>query len=68
MNINAMTANSPPQRENEIKGFLGRVQYISPFIPKLTMAIKPYYEIGKKVIIPNGIHHVMKPLTILRNT
>ncbi|XP_074315306.1 putative mitochondrial protein AtMg00860 [Silene latifolia] len=38
-----------PRTENEVRGFLGKVQYISRFIPKLTMICEPIFKKPKKM-------------------
>ncbi|XP_042493217.1 uncharacterized protein LOC122072850 [Macadamia integrifolia] len=39
---------SPPQTEKEIRGFLGRIQYISRFISQLTTICEPIFKLLKK--------------------
>ena len=39
---------SPPQTETEIGGFLGRLQYISRFIVKLTDTCEPIFQLLRK--------------------
>ncbi|XP_042519149.1 uncharacterized protein LOC122092913 [Macadamia integrifolia] len=39
---------SPPQTEKEIRGFLGRIQYISWFISQLTAICEPIFKLLKK--------------------
>ena len=36
---------SPPQTETEIQGFLGRFQYISRFIVRLTYTCEPIFRL-----------------------
>ncbi len=38
----------PPRTEKEIRGFLGRVQYISRFISQLTSTCEPIHKLLKK--------------------
>ena len=38
----------PPKSEKEIRGFLGRLQYISQFITKLTSTCKPIFKLLRK--------------------
>ena len=38
----------PPKSEKEIRGFLGRLQYISQFITKLTFTCKPIFKLLRK--------------------
>ena len=38
----------PPRSEKEIKGFLGRLQYISRFIAKLTLTCEPIFKLLRK--------------------
>ena len=37
-----------PKSEKEIKGFLGRLQYISQFIVKLTSTCEPIFKLLRK--------------------
>ncbi|XP_042505572.1 uncharacterized protein LOC122082159 [Macadamia integrifolia] len=46
--IKAITEMSPPQTEKEIRGFLGRIQYISRFISQLTAICEPIFKLLKK--------------------
>ena len=46
--IKAIMSLNPPQNEKEIRGFLGRLQYISRFISKLTMTCEPIFKKLKK--------------------
>ena len=41
--IRAILDMSPPQTETEIRGFLGRLQYISKFIVKLIDTCEPIF-------------------------
>ena len=38
----------PPKSEKEIRGFLGRLQYISRFIAKLTSTCEPIFKLLRK--------------------
>ena len=38
----------PPKSEKEIRGFLGRLQYISRFIAKLTFTCAPIFQLLRK--------------------
>ena len=38
----------PPKSEKEIRGFLGRLQYISQFIAKLTSTCEPIFKLLRK--------------------
>ena len=38
----------PPKSEKEIRGFLGRLQYISQFIAKLTFTCAPIFQLLRK--------------------
>ena len=40
----------PPRTEKEIRGFLGRIQYISRFIAQLTMTCEPIFRLLKKEV------------------
>src|SRR5918992_398825 len=42
--IKAIMSLKPPSNEKEIRGFLGRLQYISRFISKLTMICEPIFK------------------------
>ena len=46
--IRAILDMSPPQTETEIRGFLGRLQYISRFIVRLTDTCEPIFRLLRK--------------------
>ena len=46
--IRAILDMSPPQIETEIQGFLGRLQYISRFIIRLTDTCEPIFRLLRK--------------------
>ena len=46
--IKAILEMPPPKSEGEIKGFLGRLQYISRFIAKLTSTCEPIFKLLRK--------------------
>ena len=46
--IEAITAMPAPRNEKEVRGFLGRIQYISRFISKLTATCDPLFKLLKK--------------------
>ena len=46
--IGAILNMSPPQTETEIRGFLGRLQYISRFIVRLTYTCEPIFRLLRK--------------------
>ena len=46
--IKAILEMPPPRSEKEIKGFLGRLQYISQFIAKLTSICEPIFKLLRK--------------------
>ena len=48
--IKAIMSLQPPSNEKEIRGFLGRLQYISRFISKLTMICEPIFKKLRKNI------------------
>ena len=48
--INSIVEMKPPRTEKEIRGFLGRVQYISRFIAQLTMTCEPIFRLLKKEV------------------
>ena len=41
--IKAIVEMKPPRTDKEIRGFLGRIQYISRFIAQLTMTCEPIF-------------------------
>ena len=46
--IKAILEMPPPKNEKEISGFLGRLQYISQFIAKLTSTCEPIFKLLRK--------------------
>ena len=46
--IKAILEMPPPKSEKEIRGFLGRLQYISRFITKLTSTYEPIFKLLRK--------------------
>ena len=46
--IKAILEMPPPKGEKEIRGFLGRLQYISRFIAKLTSTCEPIFKLLTK--------------------
>jgi len=48
--IKAIMEIKPPRTEKEIRGFLGRIQYISRFIAQLTMTCEPLFRLFKKEV------------------
>ena len=46
--IKAILEMPPPKIEKEIKGFLGRLQYISQLITKLTSTCEPIFKLLRK--------------------
>ena len=46
--IKAILDMPPPKSEKEIRGFLGRLQYISRFIAKLTSTCEPIFKLLRK--------------------
>jgi len=46
--IKAILEMPPPKSEKEIRGFLGRLQYISRFIAKLNSTCEPIFKILRK--------------------
>ena len=48
--IKAIVEMKPPRIEKEIRGFLGRIQYISRFIVQLTMTCEPIFRLLKKEV------------------
>ncbi|XP_047314611.1 uncharacterized mitochondrial protein AtMg00860-like [Impatiens glandulifera] len=45
--IAAITAMPTPRNEREVRGFLGKIQYISRFISKLTSTCDPLFKLLK---------------------
>ena len=54
--IKAIVEMKPLKTEKEIRGFLGRIQYISKFIAQFTMTCEPFFRLLKKEnpIVWNG--------------
>ena len=48
--IKAIMKMKLPKTENVIRGFLGRIQYISRFIAQLTMTCEPLFRLLKKEV------------------
>ena len=48
--IKAIVEMKPPRIEREIRGFLGRMQYISRFIAQLTMTCEPIFRLPKREV------------------
>ena len=48
--IKAIIEMKPPRTEKEIRGFLGRIQYINRFIAQLTMTCEPIFRLLKKEV------------------
>ena len=46
--IKAVLEMPPPKSEKEIRGFLGKLQYISLFIAKLTSIYEPIFKLLRK--------------------
>ena len=46
--IKAILEMSPPKSKKEIRGFFGRLQYISRFITKLTSTCEPIFKLLRK--------------------
>ena len=46
--IRAIFDMPAPRTESEIRGFLGRLQYISRFIPRLTNIYEPIFRLLRK--------------------
>lgn len=46
--VNAIREMPPLKTEKEIRGFLGRLQYISRFIAKLTTTCEPIFKLLRK--------------------
>ena len=48
--IKEIVEMKPPRTENEIQGFLGRIQYINKFVAQLTMTCEPIFRLLKKEV------------------
>ena len=48
--IKAIVEMKPPRTKKEIRGFLGRIQYIGRFIAQLTMMCEPIFRLLKKEV------------------
>ena len=48
--IQTIVEIKPPKTEKEIRGFLGRIQYISRFIAQLTMTCEPIFRLLKQEV------------------
>ena len=48
--IKAIVEMKPLRTKKEIRGFLGRIQYISKFIAQLTMTCEPIFRLLKKEV------------------
>ena len=48
--IKAIVEIKPLKTEKEIRGFLGRIQYISRFIAQLTMTCEPIFRLLKQEV------------------
>ena len=46
--IEAISAMPAPRNEREVRGFIGKIQYISRFISKLTATCDPLFKLLKK--------------------
>ena len=46
--IKAILEMPPPKTEKEIRGFIGKLQYISSFIARLTTTCEPIFKLLKK--------------------
>ena len=51
--VKAITAMRPPESKSEVKSFLGMVNYLQKFIPRLSEHTKPLRDLEKK-----GVHFV----------
>ena len=47
-NIQVIKEMQPPRNEKEVRGFLGRVHFISHFISKLAMTYDPLFRLLRK--------------------
>ena len=46
--IKAILEMEPPQSEKDVRSFLGKIQFISRFIAKLTLTCEPMFRLLKK--------------------
>ena len=46
--VKAIREMPPPKNEKEVRGFIGRLQYISRFIAKLTTICEPIFKLLRK--------------------
>ena len=46
--IKTILEMQPPKSEKEVRSFLGKIQYISHFISKLTTTCEPLFKLLKK--------------------
>ena len=60
--IKAIVEMKPPRTKKEIRGFLGRIQYISRFIAQLTMTCEPIFQLLKRNSLQCGKSNAKKPL------
>ena len=65
--IKAILEMLPPKSEKEIKGFLGRLQYINRFIAKLTSTYEPIFKLLRKNKPHKCNDECQKPLNLSRN-
>ena len=48
--IKVIVEMKPPRSDKEIRGFLGRIQYISRFIAQVIMTFEPIFRLLKKEV------------------
>ena len=65
--IKAILEMLPPKSEKEIKGFLGRLQYINRFIAKLTSTYEPIFKLLRKNKPHKCNDECQKSLNLSRN-
>ena len=66
--IKAIQEMPVPKTEKEVRGFIGKLQYISRFIAKLTMICDPVFKLLRKNQLVEWNEECQKLLKRLRNT
>jgi hypothetical protein len=65
--IKAILEMPPPKTEKEIRGFLGRIQYISRFIARLTTTCEPIFKLLKKGEPKEWTEDFQKAFEVVKN-
>ena len=66
--IKAILDMPPSKNEKEIRGFIGRFQYISFFIAKLTFTYEPIFKLLRTNEPIHGMMSVRRPLSLSMST